>query len=167
MNPKSAKSKGKLLEDFVADQIVAKGIDPRARRENSSGAGNREKGDVWTSMMICGQNAGIECKNQKTLAIPEWWRQTKKLESLGREPVLVFKFHGEPLETAKVVIYLDTLLELVKKANEGMGIDRRNSIDLGGRSDFEPKLDRKVIYELENAARAIKRAEKVIKDILE
>lgn len=159
MNPKSAKSKGKLLEDWVADQIIAKGIDPRARRENSSGAGNREKGDVWTSMMICGQNAGIECKNQKTLAIPEWWRQTKKLESLGREPVLVFKFHGEPLETAKVVIYLDTLLELVKnQAQEGK---------MGSISRDNPKLDRQAIYELENAARAIKRVEKVIKDILE
>lgn len=117
MKPKSAKAKGKLLEDYVADLIIEKGIDPRARRESSSGAGSREKGDIWTSMTILGQNAGIECKNHTTLHIPEWWRQTTKLESLGREPVLVFKFPHEPLANAKVVIYLDTLLELVKNEN--------------------------------------------------
>lgn len=109
-----AKQKGRLLENYVADQIALKGIDPRARAEGSSGAGNREKGDVWTSMMILGQNAGIECKNQKTLSIPEWWRQVKKLESLSREPVLVFKIDQEQWGDTKCVIYLDTLLELIK-----------------------------------------------------
>lgn len=103
-----------MLEDWIADQIVAKGIDPKARRDGGSGNGNREKGDVITSMMVLGQNVGIEAKNQKTIAIPDWWRQTKKLESLGREPVLAFKITGEPLEDTKVVIYLDTFLELVK-----------------------------------------------------
>mgnify|MGYP001560517287 FL=1 len=111
---KNAKQKGRLLENWVADQLIAKGLDPRARAEISSGAGNREKGDIWTSLMILGQNAGIECKNQKTLAIPDWWRQTKKLESLGREPVLVYKLPYEPLENSLVTIYLDTLLELLK-----------------------------------------------------
>ena len=38
------KEKGKQLEDYVADQIVAKGIDSRARRDGASGAGTREKG---------------------------------------------------------------------------------------------------------------------------
>ena len=65
-------------------------------------------------MMILGQNAGIECKNQATLKIPEWWKQTKKLENLGREPVLVFKIYGEPVGESKALIYLDTLLELIK-----------------------------------------------------
>lgn len=114
MRPSSAKQKGKLLEDWVADQIVAKGIDPKARRDGASGAGNREKGDIITTMMVLGQNAGIECKNHKTLALPDWWRQTKLLESLGREPMLVFKFQGDSLEDTKVVMYLDTVLELIK-----------------------------------------------------
>lgn len=69
-------------------------------------------------MMVLDQNAGIECKNQSTLCIPDWWKQTKKLESLGREPILVFKIYGEPLPETKVVIYLDTFLELVKAANK-------------------------------------------------
>ena len=67
-------------------------------------------------MMVLGQNAGIECKNQARLDIPDWWRQTRKLESLGREPILVFKQFGEPLGETKAVVYLDTLLELIKAA---------------------------------------------------
>jgi hypothetical protein len=111
---KSQVAKGKLLEEFVAEQIRSKGIDPKAYRAHGSGNGNTEKADIWTSMTVLGQNAGIECKNQANLCIPEWWRQTKKLESLGREPVLAFKIYGEPLSETKVVIYLDTFLELVK-----------------------------------------------------
>ena len=112
------KQKGRLLENYVADQIALKGIDPRARAESSSGAGNREKGDIWTSMMILGQNAGIECKNQANLSIPDWWRQTKKLEKLSREPVLVFKIGYEDWGDTKCVIYLDCLLDLVKENME-------------------------------------------------
>lgn len=114
-NMRSTKQKGKILENYVADQIQDKGIDPRARAEMSSGAGNREKGDIWTSMMILGQNVGIECKNQNTLKIQEWWRQTKKLEKLSREPVLIFHIEHEPFGETKALIYLDTLLELVKE----------------------------------------------------
>jgi len=117
MNPKSAIQKGKVLEEYVASEIRTKGIDSRAMRSHGSGNTNSEKSDIWTSMMILGQNAGIECKNHSTLHIPEWWKQTKKLESLGREPVLVFKQFGEPLEETKCVVYLDTLLELIK--NQG------------------------------------------------
>jgi len=117
MKRSSAKAKGKLLEDHVADLIVSKGIDQKARRDGASGAGNREKGDIITSMMVLGQNAGIECKNQATLKIQDWWRQTKKLESLRREPILCFHIENEPWEETKVVIYLETFLELVKLSN--------------------------------------------------
>lgn len=110
--------KGKELENYVADRIRDLGIDPKAYRSHGSGNGNREKSDIWTNMMIFGQNVGIECKNHKVLHIPEWWRQTKQLESLGREPVLVFKQFGEPLTESKVVIYLETFLMLAKAAQQ-------------------------------------------------
>lgn len=119
MKGASAKAKGKLLEDYVADQIVAKGLDPKAHRDGASGAGTREKGDINTSMMVLGQNAGFECKNHATLHIPDWWKQTKKLEKLGREPILAFKIYGEPMSETKVVVYLDSFLELVK-ASKGV-----------------------------------------------
>ena len=110
--------KGKLLEEHVALQLREKGIDPKAYRAHGSGNGTTEKADIWTSAMILGQNMGIECKNQSVVKIPEWWRQVKKLEGLGREPVLVFKQYGEPLGDSKAVIYLDTLLELMKENKE-------------------------------------------------
>lgn len=130
MKPSSAKAKGKQLEDYVADQIIAKGIDPRARRDSASGAGTREKGDIWTSMTICGRNAGIECKNHSSLHIPEWWKQVKKLETLGREPVLVFKMKGESLEDTKAIVYLDTLLDLIASTNADNEIIREGSTSM-------------------------------------
>ncbi len=149
MKPSSAKAKGKLLEDHVADQIVAKGLDSKARRDGASGAGNREKGDICTSMMVLGQNAGIECKNQATLSIPDWWRQTKKMESLGREPILAFKIYGEPLTETKVVIYLDTFLELVKLANNEKIYE-----------EVVPEDSREKKYAIQNAIVALKKLEK-------
>lgn len=114
----NTRTKGQILEKYVCEQIKAKGIDSHARPSFNSGATNTEKSDIWTSMMILGQNAGIECKNQNTLKIQEWWRQTKKLETLSKEPLLVFHIKNEPLQETKVVMYLDTLLEMIKKLKE-------------------------------------------------
>lgn len=111
---KTSVQKGKLLEDYVAEQIRDKGLDPKAYRAHGSGNGNTEKGDIWTSLMVLGQNIGIEVKNHKVFHIPEWWRQTRKLEKLSREPVLVFKEHLAPMGDTVCLIYLDTFLELLK-----------------------------------------------------
>ena len=151
MSIKSARQKGKDLEDHVADRIVAHGIDPKARRESSSGAGNREKGDIITTMMVLGQNVGIECKNQKTLCIPEWWRQTMKLMSLGREPVLVFKVFGEPMDETKVVISLETFLALAKLAEGQKPV-----------VEYVTQDDRNRKYTLERAKHALSEAIKVL-----
>ena len=76
---KSARQKGKDLEDFIADKLIEKGLDSKARRDNASGAGTREKGDICTSATLFGRNLGIEAKNHETLHIPDWWKQTEKL----------------------------------------------------------------------------------------
>ncbi len=102
--------KGKDLENYVCDQLKAKGLDDRAMRSHGSGNGNREKSDIWTSAMCLGQNIGFECKHQNTVKYMEWWQQVKKLEVLSREPVLVIKQTGESYGDTKVVIYLDTFL---------------------------------------------------------
>ena len=112
---KTAVQKGKLLEKYVADQIRLKGLDDKCYPSHGSGSSPTEKSDIWTSLMILGQNAGIECKNHKSLAIPEWWLQVRKLESLGREPVLVYKIHNSPFGDTLCTIYFDTLLELLKE----------------------------------------------------
>lgn len=150
MKASSAIAKGKLLEDHVAQQIQEKGIDPKAYRSHGSGNGTSEKADIRTSMMILGQNAGIECKNTKTVSIPEWWRQAKKLEKLGREPVLVFKLPHDPMEGTLAVVYLDTLLELIKNASGVREIVKT------------AETPREMKYKLERAKTAISDALKAI-----
>ena len=114
MKAKSAKAKGNKLENYIADKLRSKGIDKRANRDGASGAGTREKGDIITSASIFGRNLGIEAKNHKVAHIKDWWEQAQKLEVLGREPILVYKLERETYEETKAVIYLDTLLDMVK-----------------------------------------------------
>jgi hypothetical protein len=114
----TSKQKGKLLENWVQDQIIVRGLDNRAKRDGASGAGNREKRDVDTSMMVLNRTAGIECKNWKLPHIKDWWIQTQKLETLGYEPILIYKLFGESLEASKAVIYTTTLLDLIANQPE-------------------------------------------------
>ena len=109
----SRRAKGKILEDEVADKLVEYGLDSKARRDSGSGSGTREKGDVCTSAQLLGRNLGIECKNHETLHIPDWFRQTEKLELLGREPVLVYKLPNRSPRVVLVSIYLETFLDML------------------------------------------------------
>jgi len=146
MKPQSAIQKGKLLENFVSQEIRKKGLDGLAMRQLGSGSGIW-KGDVNTKMKILNRQAVIECKNQQRLNLREAWIQTDK-QCLGYgEPVLVIKFYNEPLEASKAVIYLDTLLELVKRASE-------------------PKMkepDREMSYLIRNLSIWLKQVEKKLK----
>jgi len=145
-----AKQKGKELEEHVADLIISKGLDARAKRDGASGASNREKGDVSTSMMVLNQNAGIECKNQNKIKIPEWWKQVQELEKLGREPMLVFKIKGTGYENSLCTMYLDTVLELIK-ASKGL--------------KFEPQAT-KTTYSDNNVKYRTQRAINELKELL-
>jgi hypothetical protein len=96
-------------------------------------------------MMVLDQNAGIECKFAKNASVTTWWRQAKKLESLGYEPILVYKLNNEPFSQTKAVIYLDTLLELVKSSE---GIEVVQEVD-------DPKK-REIKYKWSKAVYALK-----------
>lgn len=146
-----------ILSNYVADQIVAKGLDPKARAEGSSGGGNRDKCDVSTSLMVLGQNAGIECKNQKTINHKDSWKQTKKLEKLGCEPILVFKDFGETLEESKAVVYLDTLLELIKASH-----CPKIAPTAIGSSYSDPNHDRELAYALNQLKVSLSKAIKLL-----
>lgn len=105
ITPLSKIQKGKLLENFVGQQIRAKGLDRLAMRMPGSGSG-KWKGDINTKMKVLNRQAVIECKNQAKVHFQEWWKQCDK-QTLGYgEPVLVIKLQNEPLEASKVVIYL-------------------------------------------------------------
>ena len=119
------KQKGKQLEDWIQNEIIKRGLDDRAKRDGASGAGNREKRDVDTSIEILGRTIGIEAKNHKIPHIKDWWLQTQKLEQLGYEPVLIYKLFGEGMGDSKAVIYTTTLLDLIK--NQKTEVDNNNT----------------------------------------
>lgn len=108
-----AKQKGKQLEDHVCERMKHHGIDIESQRDGASGASNRDKRDIQTKAMIGERTLGIECKNHAVPHIKDWWEQTDKLSVLGYEPILVYKLKGEGLMASKVVIYLETFLELL------------------------------------------------------
>lgn len=115
---KTARQKGKDLENHIAEQIRRKGLDPKASRSVGSGSGNSEKADISCNVVVNGRNIGIEAKNHKVPHIKDWWKQTQQLEKVGYLPVLVYSLHNEGLDGAKAVVYLDDLLDIIKKAQE-------------------------------------------------
>jgi len=151
MKPKSAIQKGKDLENYVCEQLQRKELDLKAYRSKGSGSGTGEKADIWTSLTVLGRNAGIECKNHKVPHIKDWWEQTQKLEKLGREPILVYKLFGESKEETKAVVYLDSLLDLIKLANQ-----------VGPQEDREQHKDYKLSWLLKSGIEILK---KIIKEL--
>ena len=139
---RSAKSKGNFLEDYFADKLVEKGLDCKARRDNASGAGTREKGDIITSAQVLGRNLGVECKNQETLHIPDWWRQVEELEKLDREPVLVYKIPRRNPRVYLVSIYLETFLDML--------------VALQDKDDTESNIVENYSYEKKNHLQSLK-----------
>jgi hypothetical protein len=116
--PKSRIQKGKNLESHICEQIIAKGLDARARRSYGSGNSNGIKADIDTSVTILGTPMGIEAKHMDHINVPKAWRQTCKLIPLGYEPVLVIKQTADDYGNTKAVVFLDTLLELIKNQRE-------------------------------------------------
>ena len=110
------KQKGKQLEDHVCERMKDHGIDIESQRDGASGASNRDKRVIQTKADINGRTLGIECKNHATPHIKDWWDQTEKLSKLGYEPVLVYKLKGKAMLDSKVVIYLETFLELLAQS---------------------------------------------------
>lgn len=107
--------KGKDLENWVVEQLKGKGLDLRARRSYGSGNSNGIKADIDTTLTVLGTAAGFECKHMDKLNVPDAWRQTKKLMNLGYEPLLVIKQTADKYGDTKVVMFLDTFLEMCKK----------------------------------------------------
>jgi len=135
------KEKGKQLESYVCQRFKELGLDAEAERDGASGASNRDKRDIKTKCGINGRTLGMECKNHAVPHIKDWWIQTKKLQTLNYEPVLVYKLFGEPLGESKVVIYLDTFLELLIKEQGELTVYRES----------DPKLK----YKMANLKRAV------------
>ena len=110
--------KGKNLENHVCEKLKEYGLDEQARRSYGSGNSNGIKADIDTRATILGLAFGAECKHMDRINVPEAWRQTVKLQSLGYEPILIIKQTADDYGDTKAVIYLDTFLEMLKEIKE-------------------------------------------------
>lgn len=151
------RAKGDELQEYVAKKIRETGLDLKAKSNPDSGSGTGEKSDIVTDLQICGLNAGIECKNHAKANVKIWWDQTIKLESLGYEPVLAYKLDNEPMEDTKVVLRLDTLLELLQEAQ---GVTTEKVITIGESREIQYKGDN-VIRSIKELVKALKREEEL------
>ncbi len=108
MNPKSAIQKGKLLEQFVVDQLRHSGLDKQASRTPGSGSG-KLKGDIFTKLPII-----IECKNTKGFQAKKFWKQAED-QGLGYSEVALFWHPPQsPLESTKVMVSLQLFMMMAK-----------------------------------------------------
>jgi len=149
-------AQGRELEEYVSGQLLTHAIDFNAKRERGSGRGTHDKGDIHTELVLMGQQAGIECKHEARLNLKEGWKQAKRLERLGCEPILIMKQLDESFEDTRAVIYLDTLLELIKRAGCA-----------AGKAQFAsqtPQVDRDIVFTARRALEANKALEKALKE---
>lgn len=76
----------------------------------------------------------IECKNRKTVKLKEWW-ETAVVQNDGRDPLLVIKRAGFPLEKCLVVMHFETFLSIVENINGGPG----QAVRGGGEAEEEAR----------------------------
>lgn len=110
MRPQSAKAKGRKLQQFVRDQLIARlNLQADDVKSTSMGAGGE---DIQLSPFARVRFPhSIECKNRSKIAVYEWFAQAK--ENAGtHSPLLVIKQdRSEPL----VVLSFDDFLKLYER----------------------------------------------------
>ena len=109
MKPRSAKAKGKLLEQFIVDRLQETGLDPRAYPQRGSGSG-KNKGDIWNSLGL-----HFEAKNQKAI---HWkvWKDQLDDENVSHLPtVLVWHPPRDSIENSVVILDWHFFEELLIK----------------------------------------------------
>lgn len=114
MKPKSAIAKGKILEEFIAEELRKSGLDPRAYRQKGSGNG-LNKGDIWNALNLC-----IEAKNQKNFN-RQWAKEVVKDSQGSQIPLIVWHPPNVPLNESSVIIDWEFFKELLLcwKASQG------------------------------------------------
>lgn len=112
--PSSRKAKGRKLQQYVRDQIIARG-NGQIREEDVRSAIMGESGqDVWINSLIQGlffrKHIQIECKNQERVNV---WKSYEQAANHGHEiPVLIIKKNRHrPLAVVDLKVFLDLLFK--------------------------------------------------------
>lgn len=108
----NSKKKGNLWENRLTNWLRDKGI--KAWRDNQSGGGNREKGDVGNNLDMT-----IESKAAKSIKLMEWWKQVSSAaDKHGNSPVLFIHQDGMREDNWLVVMHSEDWAALVVKEAE-------------------------------------------------
>lgn len=107
MKTSSAKGKARRLQNEVALQINYKYQEEICRPAIMGEGGEDIK--VYPSHQDKFKYS-VECKNQETWSIPQWWKQTTTNTEEGRKPLLVIKKNRhEPLVVMRLSDWIETL----------------------------------------------------------
>lgn len=101
-----ASKRGQDLEKRIAKALRRIGI--TAYRDKRSGAGQVFKADIAAP----GFDFSVEAKNQETIKLRDWWKQTQAATPGYKQPLLVVALNDyEEL----AILKLDDLLQLIKQ----------------------------------------------------
>lgn len=106
--------KGKGFEQLVAKMIRSK-LAAKVMRDRRSGAGNNKSdiSDYYGQIPL-----SIECKDQDTVKIKEWFTQAVQASSFNQVPTVVFHADAEILATLRFSDLLNFLVEIADQKAE-------------------------------------------------
>lgn len=109
-----ASQKGRNFEHDVAKMIRSK-LAAKITRDSRSGAGTNKSdiSDYFNDIPL-----SIECKNQETVKIKEWFLQADAASSFNRVPTVVFHADSEILATLRFSELLNFLVEIADQKAE-------------------------------------------------
>lgn len=112
MKQKSSQKTGNEYEEHLKE-ILRSELDAKARITYLSGRGT-DKSDVY----LPGFSIEIECKNQKTIKLIDWWEQCKRQE-INNLSVLALTNPRKPkMKETLIVMDLYDWIELIKNQKE-------------------------------------------------
>lgn len=106
--------RGKDFEQLVAKMIRSK-LAAKVMRDRRSGAGNNKSdiSDYYGQIPL-----SIECKDQDTVKIKEWFTQADQASSFNQVPTVVFHADSEILATLRFSDLLNFLVEIADQKAE-------------------------------------------------
>jgi len=142
--------RGRDTEREVA-ALIRKKLKVHVQRDKQSGAGTNKSDirDYYQEIPLA-----IECKDQETLKVKEWMRQTIDAASFNQTPTLVFRMETELMAVVPFSNLLDFLLEIAELRAEND--DLRKPLDFPiATFTANPSVKPKTAEALKDVARAV------------